>query len=259
MSRRLRILIGCMLLVFALQAQEMPQTNLIWGLEAGAHFFISDLNSQWPVRQSQNPYYGSYNYDNTLYSDANGWQVAVKPEYRFGKKGMFGITSGIQFGQLNTEVSKDGYFFLRYSNDEITEFARVVSMQEKSSYLGIPVVFRYSPLQTRGFGLYGKAGFEFNFQVSSKLDVEFLNSEMEAREQEILEKFDTQTNRFYSTFFWSVGMKLGKPGQLNLNMEILLPSAVLTSNNSALVDLDGFSGFHISLQAPLQIFVKSRQ
>ena len=75
---------------------------------------------------------------------------------------------------------------------------------------------------------------------------------MNVNKDVILGRISSPVNRNFSTFYSSVGMKLGKEeNKINFIIEVMLPSLLLSKNNFYFIDVDYIEGFRLSVQLPL--------
>lgn len=223
------------------------------GLEVGSGFVTGDLNPNWKVRQDVGNYNYGYGYSNSLSSEMTMAVIGIKPEISFFK-GMFAVSSGLRYTRINSTMSKgsyseSSYFFLKDNvNTANTEYYKVKKIWEDNDYLGIPLEVTYLPFQYEQLGFYFKVGVEMNFMFSNNRDIVFLNPDMEIYQQEIIDHVGITSNVLYSTFYTSVGMRMGKKDKTKYNFELLLPSTFLTKNNSSMIIPQIYSGFKFSVQ-----------
>lgn len=216
----------------------------------------TSLNKGWDIRQDV----GTYDYYNNsyLYSYLNGSRFAVKPEWLFFD-GKLAFETGLKYTYLNSELYMNsasnvpGYFFLRFNNSGMeTEYAKVFSIDESSHLLSFPLEVKFIPLTFGKFDLYVKTGLEFGLKISSSTNIQFVNETMNPYEQQVLDYVGIKTNNYFSGWNNSVGVTYGSKDKLRYSLEMLLPSFVLSQNNSTLVDTDMYTGFRLSLQLPVK-------
>ena len=223
------------------------------GFEVGSGFVTGDVNSSWNLRQDVGNYNYGYGNDNSLSTEMTMAVIGIKPEISF-LKGLFAVSSGLRYTRMNSTISKgsssgSSYFFLKDPGAKAnTEYYKVKELWEDNDYLGIPLEVTFLPFQYEQMGFYFKAGVEMNFRFNNHRDIVFLNPGMETYQQDIFDHVGIKPNVLYSTFYSSVGIRLGKKNKTNYNFELLLPSTFLTKNNSSLVVPQMYSGFKLSVQ-----------
>jgi len=247
------IVLSLMLGLGLCTAWSQEPVKLTVGFEVGSGFVTGDLNPNWNVRQDVGNYNYGYGYSNSLSSEMTMAVIGIRPEISFFK-GMFAVSSGLRYTRMNSTMSKgsnskSSYFFLKDNvNTANTEYYKVKEIWEDNDYLGIPLEVTFLPFQYDQVGFYFKAGVEMNFRINSKRDIAFLNPDMEIYQQEFFDHVGITPNVLYSTFYTSVGMRMGKKNKTKYNFELLLPSTFLTKNNSSLVVPQMYSGFKFSVQ-----------
>ena len=253
MIMKYKILLFLLIIGFVSISAQEPECNnrLLMNIDFGECFFTGELKNKWSIRQDLEPY--RYLSDNhTINHSTSSFYFSIKPEFRFFNN-KASVIAGIRYTRFNSDLEKDKYFHLRYKKEGTnTEFARVRSIKETYDYIGIPVEIQYIPIQFRKIGFYVKIGTDFNFRIHSDMDMVFVNESMKQYQQEIFERIGVSTNSFYSTLYSSIGVKLGKAEGVNFHFEVLLPSFVLSSNNSSLNSPDNFGGVQCSLVIPFK-------
>ena len=210
------------------------------------------LHEKWPVRRDVSySYYGS---STLLHSTVETFYFGIKPEFAF-EKGKYSLATGLRYrameGQVYNTSYNSSYFYLRYDNAGTdTKYARIKGMNESYHLLGVPVEFKWTPIHFWRIGLYLKAGCEFSFKLSSKVEIDFVNESMKDYEQEILDFVGTKTNSFYSLAYGGFGAIYATPKGLGMALDVLLP-VVLTNNNLALMSHGSGNTVQLSFQIPL--------
>lgn len=226
--------------------------------EAGYIYPQGTIKESVAIRQNISYYYVNQYSNGYISSTTSGLLLGVRYEYYLPKL-KSGISSGLRFTGLNTEISgytsnNSNFFFLRYSiQDSDTKFARVKSLTENNYLLSIPLEIRFTPFQYKNLSLYAKAGLEYSMiSLKNEANIYFQDENMEVNKDAILERITDPINKNYSTFYSAVGLKLGQEGKINYNLEVLFPSFFLTKNNFYLVDVEYFEGFKLSIQFPVK-------
>ena len=240
----------------SIMAQDKGRFSLTF--EYGAKNASSTLNDNWAVRQDVGAYsstdYGVNNRVDVRYSINS---FGIKPEYGFFDNKLW-VSSGIRFTKVSAEMMKfdydeGGYFFLRYKSEgTTTEYAKVNKINEHTNYIGVPLELSFSPFWYRNFDFYAKIGAELGFKLSSKTNIEFRDAAMAGYEQTVIDNVGVSVNSYYSTVYGSIGAKYHLSNKLNCSFEVLLPIAMLTKNNSSLVELSQVAGVQFSLSVPLK-------
>lgn len=254
-SKKIFLLLLFIVNVCFLFAQDSNPFSV--NLEFGSNTVNSTLSDNWPVRQDVGSYYYDGYNSNYVYIDNTVVFFGVKPEYSFFKNKM-SVSSGLRFTNLFADLSKanadqGGYFFLRYNSENTnTEYARVKNINETSNYLGLPFELKISPFSIRNISFYFKVGTEFSFKLNTNTSIDFKDNAMDIYKQDIIGDLDIRSNTYYSVLYNSVGVNIDTLKKLKLNIELLLPSFFLTSNNSTLVNMDEFSGIQFSVNLPFK-------
>ena len=226
-------------------------------IEVGAIYPEGTISESLAIRQNISYYYANQYSNGSISSETSGLIFGIRYEY-FLPKFKSGISTGIRFTGLNTEISgytssNSDFFYLRYSMEgSDTKFARVKSLKEDNYLLSVPLEVRFIPFTYKNFSLFAKAGIEYSvISLKRGVDIKFQNDDMNMHEAAILAGISRPSNKNYSVFYSSIGIKLGQEGKLNYSLEILLPSFFMTKNNLSLLDLDYFEGFKLSVQFPV--------
>ena len=238
-------------------ARSQELKNFTLGFELGSEFVTGQLNKNWNVRKNVGSYYYDYDYGNAFGTDMTISSVGIKPEFSFFKN-RIGISSGLLYTQISSSLGKYSsdinpfFYLLNNGGTTNTEYFKVKNIQDDNDYLGIPLEVTLLPFQLEYIGFYLKAGVELNFRFHNKTDIQFYNASMEPYEQDIIRNTGITTNSIYSSFYSSVGMRFGKEDKIKYNLEILFPSTFLTTNNSALIVPDFYTGFKLSVLFPMK-------
>lgn len=230
------------------------------GVEFGGNEVSTSLNEKWNIRQDVGSGYNGYNSSvNSVATNMYISHFAVKPEIRlFDDKIAF--SSGLRFSNILSDVSiwgsqmdNAGYFYLRYNTSGLnTEYAKVRTLDESTNYLGIPIEVKLIPFSFWRIDFYLKTGVEFNFLLSSKTKIDFVNDAMNEFESTLIDNVGVKVNNLYSTWSTALGLTFGNKNRLQYNIEFLMPSFFITKNNSTLVNAEMFTGFRCSVQFPIR-------
>ncbi|MCW3789564.1 hypothetical protein [Plebeiibacterium sediminum] len=256
MKRFYLLAVSLFLVAFSLmlEAQEKEKTNnWYWGIstsitpsvdtELKTHDFIRKDNEQW------NEYYFDF-VEGTFYS----WNLGLNIERRF-LDNRLAIVSGLLYSQTISGMDSDDYsssefMMINISNGSSgVEYLKVKGFDQKAHYLGIPVGVKYTPLKDHFVNLYIKAGLTFDLLLGHKINTDFVNPLMNKYNDRVGKLFNDPAN-LYTTFDFRGGMKLGKVGQPNLNLEIG-PTVILSDDPSSITTSEvGFS-FQLNVLLPL--------
>jgi len=249
-------------LVANLYAQDtlVKQTRSFNGFvhaEGGFLFPNGDMKDGIAIRQNLSSYYVDQSSDGEVNSSNIGFFAGLRYEL-FSTKLKTGLSSGLRYIVFASEVSGQSsstadFVYLRYSMlNSDTKFARVKSINEIKNMICIPVEMTFVPLQFKEFGLFVKAGAEFSaFMIKNETTIDFQQSNMKVYEKEILKSMGATSGDFYSSFYSSLGLKVGKPNKTNLVLEVFLPSFYMSDNNFSLMHVRNYGGLKGSLQFSL--------
>jgi hypothetical protein len=228
-------------------------------VESGFIFPDGSINEDIPIRQNFSHHYDSYSGGGEVTLRTYGSLFGLRLEF-FNPKYKAGISTGLRYTNYSSSITGSSslnseFFYLRYAfTEEEAKYARVKSISESNNFLGIPLEFRYFPIQTKYFGLFLKVGFEMGFlNLNHRTEIELQEADMEPYKNQILESVIRDTDKYYATVYSSIGTKVGKPDKLNFMFEAFLPSFYLTKNNFALMDEVSryMGGVKFSLQFPV--------
>jgi len=226
--------------------------------EAGFIYPQGTIKESLSIRQNLSYYYVNQQSDGFISSSISGMLLGARYEYYLPKI-WSGISTGVRFIGINTEINgyasgNSDFFYLRYSMQETdTKFARVKSLTENNYLLSVPLEIRVFPLRYRKISFFAMAGVEYSVICFKKAaDISFREEGMNVNKDVILGRISSPVNRNFSTFYSSVGMKLGKEeNKVNFIIEVMLPSLLLSKNNFYFIDVDYIEGFRLSVQLPL--------
>ena len=244
---------------FACYAVEPEAKKLSVNVEVGMFGSVGNaIDSRWQIRKTAWSYY-DYGYSNysAPYDNLQISYFGVKPEYLFaGDK--LSVSAGLRFSDVYSSIASgslsDNYaFYLLYNQtSEVTEYAKVKELSQDNYYLSVPVELTFIPWRFKYLSLYAKVGAEFGFLLDSKSNIVFLNNTMDAYKQSILNNAGVNPNPIYSTFYTALGVKFGKPNKVRYNLEINLPSSLLSQNNSSILNIGVMTGFSFSVSFPIK-------
>ena len=234
---------------------EKPR-NFRLNVEYGYNEVNTSLNERWKIRQDVGTsYYDSNN--RRVFSHLFMNQFAVKPEWQLFD-GKLAFETGLKYSHLNSaldmELQSNGlpaYFFLHYNSTGIeTEYAKVHSITENSHYLSVPMEIKLTPLRWKNFDLFVKTGIDLGIRLNTSTKIDFVNKAMLEYQQTVFERVGVTNNKYLACWNNSVGISYGRENGLRYRLEVLLPSMLLSKNNSSLVDGEMFTGLRLALQIP---------
>ncbi len=230
--------------------------HFVYG-EGAFKIFNSMVNEDVPIRQDVSPYSYYGRSSGNINSNLNRFSGGAKYEL-FNTEYKMGVSIGLRYVSFKSEITghsspgSDFFYFRYYVSDTEIKFARVKSVSEFYRFFTIPVELRFNPLQYRKFGLFIIAGSEFyKLGIDQEFDIEFDQDLMNEYKTDVIAAIDNNLNNSYSTFYASLGIKIGDINKPNLMFEFILPGFILTDENFALMDSDFFGGFRIALQIPI--------
>lgn len=239
-------------MLFSQEETENKKHLKFIGIETGTVIYGSEFNNPDLIRKQDQFNYPSDIYNNTT---INNWYLGAKIELQSEEKNL-GILTGLRFSSLNSlsgnkksDENNDFYYFLFSEEETSIEYLRLQGISHKANYVGIPLEVRYFVIHSKSIGLYCKASTELHYLLNSKSEVNFLFDEMEKYENEVIGKFE-KTNNLFSTLYFSGGIKFGKSDQLNINLEAIFLSFILTENNSIMNNPLAGGGCQINIQMP---------
>jgi hypothetical protein len=173
-------------------------------------------------------------------------------------KNKFGLSGGLRFTHYVSSIGRDYYydtptdfFYYRFRDEEtFSEYVKIKSFTQKSSYLSIPVELRYFPFMQKNFRIYFKSGAEVGFLMDYKNSVDFYNDEMDLYETEVSEDF-ADPSTVFTTLYFSAGIQIGRDTRPGLNLEVCLPYMFLSGEVSGLITPEFGGGLHLSFHYPL--------
>lgn len=238
--------------LFSQEAENKKFAKFI-GIETGYVLYGSEFSQPDLIRKQDQYSYPSDIYNNTI---MNNWYIGAKTEFR-SKDYNIGVLTGLRFSSLysasgnkNSEENNDFYYFLFREEDTSIEYLRLQGISHRAGYVGIPLEIRYFIINTESVGLFCKASVELHYLLNSTSNVHFLLDDMEKYEDEVISNFE-KSNDMFSAFYLSGGLKLGKIDEINFNLEAVLPSFIITGNNSIINNPFPGGGFQFNIQIPL--------
>ncbi len=232
-------------------------------IEGGMIYPEGSIRENIAIRQNISSYYVDQSSNGHVYSETYGIVVGAKWEY-FNQKLNIGFSSGLRYTDFKSRITgyssnRADFFYLRYSMvDSDTKFARVKFLEESAGFITIPLEVRFVPFEYKNIGLFGRAGAEVSIMnILSERNIGFREEPMEVYEDEILDQIGNSPDKFYSSLYAAIGLKIANPGRPEYVFEVFLPSPFLSKDNFVLTRVDYYSGFKFSIHFPLTIKTKS--
>jgi hypothetical protein len=172
------------------------------------------------------------------------------------------LGAGIRFSQFVQNTGKwelltqgANYFYFLYRQDQQnTYYARVKSILQTSSYLGLPVEFSFFPIETsHSYRLYMKMGAEIDFRLSTRTNIHLVSDGLETLENQVAAKVSCPSVIGFSIYN-CVGIRAGVPGKPAFSLELLIPVLNTNPGSPALLK----NGFGAGLQFNYHIPIQSR-
>lgn len=248
-----KIFISIIVLQFiGMSTYSQSLKNFSLGIDLGRNLSAATLNEKWAVRQDVGTYTDGSLSNNMLDNILDIGYFTLKPSFNLFDE-RFTIASGIRMLWIDSELNKYGsgsrnFFYLRYKSlPNRTDFARVTNISESNIYLTVPLELSYNVFQYGNFGAHLMLGAEAGYQISNETNISFLEEEMINHQSEIINGIDVDSNVLYSSIYASIGANYNHKNKVIYKLEFLLPSKILTENNSSLLNFENFSGFQFSI------------
>jgi hypothetical protein len=237
-----------------LRAQEQKKiNNFKMGIEYGIDSYLGELALPERIRESNDNGYGIFLIDNFIsIPNIDAFYLGVKPEFFFYKNRL-GISSGIRFSCFsNTLNPKDNYFFWLLKQEDVrTDYVRILSIKQKSYFIGIPLEIRFFPMRWDSFfQYYIKFGASLNYKVLTHCDIRFHEPAMQVHAQTVEDQF-SGLSLFNSYIYPAFGLKFGKPSSPWLNMEVHFPGILIDRQVTSFYETGIGIGVQFSVQIPI--------
>jgi hypothetical protein len=185
--------------------------NLI--LETGIERINCDKDKEYDylraIPESYSNYYDPYS--SAVESNMTRVHAAVKIEKPFLRK--FAFATGIRYTYLESHLEKNQnpqYFYLLFrKTGTTTEYLTVRTIEQRASYLGVPLEVRYSPFSGRFFNMFWSVGSDINVRVSSSNDIVFNDENMREFEPDVSDIVGRPDEMFVSAH-GKFGVMIGK-------------------------------------------------
>ncbi|GHV72350.1 hypothetical protein FACS1894201_01030 [Bacteroidia bacterium] len=144
--------------------------------------------------------------------------IGAKTEY-FLWNNRIGIGAGVRFSTYNsTFSSNEGSFLWLLKEDGLTtDYVRIIDITQKSSYIGVPLEFRFFPNNHDWFvQYYLKLGVVFNYRLSISNSVTFLFSAMDPHAETVKSQLGDYPPNFNAYLYPVIGLKLLRCPWVNL-------------------------------------------
>lgn len=227
------------------------------GIESGATYHPTESVHYDFIRGNVDvSTFGIGDNNNSLSMDFQKWYVGAKTEFRF-KENKIGLLCGVRFSEVNSSLSKSTsyssnlnfFYLLNKQEGTTTEFLKIKTINQNSTYIGVPVEFKLFLSNIAQIRFYVKVAAEFSYRLKTNTNVMFYNPEMEPFEPEVAGKFDAPAD-FFLSVYGAGGIQFGNESKFNITVEAIPASFFLNDNVSGLVDPTSGGGFQISVHLP---------
>jgi hypothetical protein len=171
------------------------------------------------------------------------------------------LVAGIRFSEFVQNTGKwdlltegpNYFYFLYKQDDQNTYYARVHSILQTSSYLGLPVEFSFFPIETSHFyRFYMKMGAEIDVRLGTHTNINFRSDGFDFMEAQVAAQISSPSVIGFSIYN-CVGIRAGAFGKPNFSLELLIPVLNTNPGSSGLLK-NGFGGglqfnYHIPIQS----------
>jgi hypothetical protein len=169
-----------------------------------------------------------------------------------------GLSAGLRYSQLIGLIGRDAfmsgsdkYFYVNYrESGSVTEYARVLELQQKTGYLGLPLELRITPGKDRFVKMYYRAGLSFNVKVHSETDISFLENSMDQYKNEVAAIIE-KPSPFYASFYMGGGLKFGYADKPGIMIGFNMLTVTVTGKGTGLVRPIAGAGGQIMARIPL--------
>ncbi len=255
--RKFYLLIGILTMAcveIQLNAQVNENSGLwYWGVSSSITPSVdTELQSIDIIRSDNNDAWDDYIFDyveGTFYT----WNIGLCVERRV-LNNKLALFSGLQYTSVVSGVDSEDYSSSDFmlinvsSSNETVEYLKVRSLSQNTHYIGVPIGLKYIPLSDHFVNMYIKSVVDINFLIDHKIDTEFVNASMEKYNSKV-ESLISNPTSVYTTFSFKGGVKLGKIGRPNINIE-MGPTFLLSDDPSSITTSEvGFS-FQLNVLLP---------
>lgn len=170
------------------------------------------------------------------------------------------LEAGIRFSEFVQNTGKwdlitegtNYFYFLYRQDDQNTYYARVHSILQTSSYLGLPVEFSFFPLETSHFyRFYMKMGAEIDFRLSTHTNINFKGDGFEFMEAQVAAQVSKPSTVGFSIYN-CVGVRAGAAGKPNFSLELLIPLLNTNPGSAGLLKNRFGTGLQFNYRIPIQ-------
>jgi hypothetical protein len=170
------------------------------------------------------------------------------------------LLAGIRFSEFVQNTGKwdlltegpNYFYFLYRQDDQNTYYARVHSILQTSSYLGLPVEFSFFPIETYHYcRFYIKMGAEIDFRLGTHTNINFKSDGFEFMEAQVAAQVSKPSVIGFSIYN-CVGVRAGAVGKANFSLELLIPVLNTNPGSSGLLKNRFGTGLQFSYYIPIQ-------
>jgi len=250
------ILTGALILLLTGSIYGQDKKLKLLFLESGIDFISCEQPEKDYIRADVDPYYYDFVSDHIrslLYNEYFG----VKFEYRLVKN-LLGVSGGMRYNRMVSSIGKTDYwtespdfFYVNFWSDGTsTEYAKVLEINQKSDYIGIPVELRIYPYKDYPVNVYFKAGGSFNLLVRSQTNLVFQDETMNPYERNVASIIEKPSS-YFASFHLGIGLKIGKLTKPGFILEASIPVGIATPDKATFVTPQGGVGVQFMVRIPL--------
>ena len=212
-----------MVLLAVVGVRGQGRTTLL-GIETGVQTFITHYSDHGFIRGDNAPWIdidpnSSQGMGTELYNSF----AALKLERR-SRDNTLGIATGVQFsevsGYLRKNINPNYYYLLYNQTGTTTEYLRVMEINQRSGYLGIPIEVRYYPFGHGAVSTYFMVGGNLGYRLYTHSKTTFQDPAMDKYQSGVNEVIGAP-GLWYTSFYGGVGWLFGKEGKTQLDIREL--------------------------------------
>jgi hypothetical protein len=225
MTHRILMLIASALLPVCSHAQN----RLFYiAIETGIDVFWTGKTDEDYIRASSGASTLYDDWDKNISGSLARGHLAVKIE-TFTKNNKWSLATGLRYNYLHSEISKnagaDYYYVLHQEIGTTTEYLRIREIQQRSSYLAVPLEIRLAPFHGKIFNIFFGVGGEVNLRVASDNKITFHDPSMNEFSNDVSARVG-RPEVIYATGYGKVGVAIGRRDRsfsVALNVPVILP------------------------------------
>jgi hypothetical protein len=246
-------------LTIVTEIHAQTETKISVGIENGVNLYSSELSDGNSIRKDFVWSSERYPSDN-IRTIASSFYLGAKAEALFFDK--IGLSGGLRISMLHSEVStplfsgSDFFYYLFRESGTTTEYLKIHEMEQVSTYVGVPLAFRFFPYKASFLRLYFKAEGDVSLRLASSNHVSFCDENMDKYRHDVFKSLKSPS-AVYSNVGCGIGLRFGKEIRPKVNVELLYISSVY-NHNSSLVSLKEGVNLQVCVQIPVN-YKKAKQ